>query len=1170
MPGAGVPPTEVPALTAPPEPGPDTALDDVVNAYRAFLGRNPEGEAVIAANLRRSPAAMAAVLVRSNEFRAKLRDIAADRLTSHATLTREELEEALAWARRRDLVPPDTEAASGGASPATLFAALLVAPPVRDVLADSPDDVRAALAHFAATPPEHIALHRLTRPATEADREVLDLILFGTTEGAAGEAPAAPGQPLHRLIATRIGHHGFQAEVLRPLIATAPLPAFGLAQAEAERCADWLEHRLGVAPGERLVLGALPAALLRAPAVDDLVRRIWPAEHTAAMGALPALAAGAHQLQALRVTTEDVALAYLAVLGRPAEAAAVRRAHEGAPLSAMLSTLLASGEFRAHVLARLAGAGEAIPHQGLTGEQRRAVAQWLATRIGAPGRSGVPAPLHPMALLARLLLLPALDGELARVHGPLWAEARTALRAWLAERRQGLVGAIDYVTGDWIAGWALDPGGAAPLDIEVHCNGRLVAVGRADRPRPGATEEEDGYGADCGFRLPWRGRSGARDAAAQGLRFQILAARSGEPVGAAFQLDSVFVEPRSTLQMLTLELAQARATLDRLERLLPQLESFTGFPPEEHAAFRRAHRVPPPPADGPVTDTDAPPIRVVLPGRGVSVRGLRRILEALRRQEGPRWDAVLLAATPEQAALGEAAAARDPRITLVAVPPEPPEAELAAERATVTGVAPGALVLLLPPGAMPATEHALAWFSHAAARFPDSPGFFCDEDSVTEEIRDRRDRHAAPVLRTALDHWSLPAANGCGAILCARAGALAAALHAARHARDRAAQRWIAWAVLARAGAVAHIPRLLVSRQVGEAAEEPVEPADPVATRAALRPLLRHPWLLPGTEPEPDTASRISVIIPTRNGGALLADCLASLREKAAAPDLLELIVVDNGSDGAATLAILAEEAARGVRVLRRPEPFNWSRLNNGAAREAAGEHLLFLNDDTRMLTGGWDRVLRRLLAESAVGAVGARLVYEDLTLQHAGVVLGVEALAAHEGVGAAMDAPGPGGRWQALRAAGAVTGAFLACRRAVFARLEGFEEHAFGVTFNDVDFCLRLRAAGLAVLYAPGIALVHYESKSRGIDDQDAAKQERAEFERRLLVQRWGASVLVDPGFNPHWSRWARPFAALREPSAAEIAEHLAVSAAADPWRLPAPAGSGGSAGDGSRPRRP
>nr|WP_256476249.1 glycosyltransferase [Siccirubricoccus soli] len=313
-----------------------------------------------------------------------------------------------------------------------------------------------------------------------------------------------------------------------------------------------------------------------------------------------------------------------------------------------------------------------------------------------------------------------------------------------------------------------------------------------------------------------------------------------------------------------------------------------------------------------------------------------------------------------------------------------------------------------------------------------------------------------------------------------------------------------------------------------------------------LRPLLRHPWLLDPPATWPGDETRISVIVPTRNGGTMLREALASLAAKAARPTLLEPLVIDNGSDAPETLAILA---GLGCPVLRLDEPFNWSRLNNQAVARTRGGILLFLNDDTRMLSEGWDLWLRRLLAEPEVGAVGARLLYEDMTIQHAGVLLGQEKLAAHEGVGAAAEEGGPGGRWQALRAAGAVTGAFLGCRREAFLGVGGFDETSLPITFNDVDLCLKLRAAGLQVLYAPQIALLHYESKSRGHDDADRGRQERAEAEAQRLTERWGEGLLLDPGCNPHWSRWARPFSALREPSAAEIARHLAATASERPW---------------------
>lgn len=1136
--------TPAPAETAPPLP---SSAEDVACAYRAFFGRAPENEEVIARNRRRTPAEIAAVLARSGEFRNRLTDLAAGRLTPHAMLRPEDVAAANRWCDALVAPPPGGTEEEVPPSPARLLARLLAAPVVQAELAALPDTVGARIATVLADP-SRTALHRLTRHATAEDARHLAHLLEGPAPADTAQAPP-DGMPLFRLVRAQVDRPDFAERVLRPAIKGQLLPVFGLDATAADGCAAWLEERLGVEPPpagpDRLFAGALLHAFLAHPLVDAALARVWPAEREALLPALPALASGAQHLLAQRTTAEDVAHAYLAVLGRPAENAAVRRANEGMPLQQLLGAQLASNEFRAHVLGRLA-AGEAVPHHALSPEQRRLAGGFLGGRLGLHARPGAPAPLHPMALLARLLSLPAIEAELKRLHGVLWADAQAAMEAWLAEGARGGIGAIDYVTGDWIVGWAADRRarpGDPPLEVEILCNGALAGLGRADRPRPGAAAEEGAAGLDCGFRIAWRGRSRLRAEAAGAYRFQIRDAASGEAIGPPFQLDSAFVEPRTTLQMLAGELRQARATLRRLEAMLPQLESFTAFPPEEHAAFRRQYRVLPP--DALPEASGGPDFRILVPGEGVSVRGLRRVLDSLQRQSWARWTALVLPADAEQQALAETAAARDPRFTLRAAATGDVPAEHAAARDLAEGAA--ALVLLLTPGAM-LEPAALAWFAHAATRFPEARGFYADEDAVREEAPER-DRHEAPVLRAALDHWDLPRRNPCGDILCAPAAALAEALAEVPPALDRTGQRWVAWAALARRGRVAHIPRLLASVQAD--ALEGAEPAAAAPPCDALRPLLRRPWLLPDAPPEPDGDARISVVIPTRNGGALLEDCTASLRGKAAAPEALDVILVDNGSDRAETLDWLAaREAAGRIRVLRIDEPFNWSRLNNRAVAEAArGEILLFLNDDTRMLTDGWDARLRRLLSEPDVGAVGARLAYEDLTLQHGGVVFGTEGLAAHEGVGAGLEEGGPLGRWQALRAVGAVTGAFLACRREVFERVGPFDEHGLGVTFNDVDLCLRLRAAGLDVLYAPEIALVHYESKTRGLDDLDPRKQERAAFERRMLVERWGEAVLLDPGFNPHWSRWTRPFAAIREPSPAEIDAHLAASASPRPW---------------------
>ncbi len=1107
---------------------------DVAAAYRAFLGRTPESETVIANNLRRTPVEIARILAASQEFANRLRDLLAGRLTPHAALPAEALEEAFRWAADLGLLPPDAMAGEGPASPAVLLAGLAGAEAVRAEMARLPPDLRESL---AALDPSRTALHCLTRPAEAEDARCLGLLL-----GQEAVMPR-PGASLGEVLRQALARPGAGEALLRPL-AQRQLPD----PPEAEACARFLHGRLGLgdAAGGGVFLGALLAAFLRLPVVVEALARAAPADHAAAdTTTLTDLETGALLLKERKVLGPDVGLAYLAVLGRAAESAAVARAHEGASLGQLLATLIGSAEFRAQILGRLA-ADKAIPHHALPIEQRREVDGWLAGRLGlyvAPARGGPAAtPLHGMALLARLTALPALARELRARHGELWADARAALDAWLAESARGLAGGIDYVTGDWIAGWAMDRRDpATPLEVEIHCNGELVAFGRADRPRL-AQAEGEGEGS-FGFRLPWRGRSRLRPGESRVFRFQAVATRSGERIGPAFELDSIFADARTTLHLFAAKLEEVRQTVARLEAMLPQLESFAAYPPEDYAGFRRRHTLLPPPGETPPLA-----IRVVVPCQGVTVRGLRRTLDSLARQSWPHWTAVVLPTDAEQQALAETVAARDPRVTW--------RDGLDSAGAEAEAARAGDAALLLPPGAMLAGDAALAWFAHAAAAHPGCAGFFCDEDSV-EEVRFAPDRHADPIFRAALDPWELPRRNPCGEVLCARTGpALDRALAAAAGVADPAGRRWVAWAALAAEAPVGHIPRVLASIQRG--ALEAAAPAE-AAPVEALRPLLRKPWLLEGAAEAPEAEGPITVIVPTRNGTDLVDVALGSLAGKAAEPKRLDLVVVDNGSDRPEALAWLdAGQRAGRFRLLRVDEPFNWSRLNNlavaGTIIPPSGPEglLLFLNDDTRMLTEGWDRILRRLLADPEAGAVGARLVYEDLTIQHAGVVFGVEGLAAHEGVGAAMAEEGPEGRWQRLRQAGGVTGAFLACRRAVFDRVGPFDEQALGVTFNDVDFCLAVRAASLAVLYAPEIALVHFESKSRGLDTLDPRKQERAEFERRKLEERWaGAALTRDPGFNPHWSRWTPPFAAIREPSAAEIAAHLALSATLNPWRI-------------------
>jgi GT2 family glycosyltransferase len=245
--------------------------------------------------------------------------------------------------------------------------------------------------------------------------------------------------------------------------------------------------------------------------------------------------------------------------------------------------------------------------------------------------------------------------------------------------------------------------------------------------------------------------------------------------------------------------------------------------------------------------------------------------------------------------------------------------------------------------------------------------------------------------------------------------------------------------------------------------------------------------------------------------------------------------------------------------VLNIDEPFNWARLNNRAVAASDAPLLVFANDDMAMLSGGWDRHLRGLLDRPEIGAVGARLVYPDDTIQHAGILLGWEGADAHDGRYEALTDPGPGQRWHVSRAVSAVTGAFLALRREAFVAAGGLDEAALPVAYSDIDLCLKLRARGLKILWTPHITLRHFESKSRGFDHLDPEGAARYAAERRHMVERWGAAMQSDPSLNPLWHQATLPFRLLSMPSEARLWRHIRLCGAANPW-LPDSGGGVGS----------
>jgi GT2 family glycosyltransferase len=249
-----------------------------------------------------------------------------------------------------------------------------------------------------------------------------------------------------------------------------------------------------------------------------------------------------------------------------------------------------------------------------------------------------------------------------------------------------------------------------------------------------------------------------------------------------------------------------------------------------------------------------------------------------------------------------------------------------------------------------------------------------------------------------------------------------------------------------------------------------------------IPPPCRHTEAAPA--PRADEPS-VAILIPTRNHAALLSACVESIRTRTRYPhDKLRIVLVDNGSDEAPALELL-ERLGRDerIRVISDPRPFNYARLNNVAARAAASEVLVFLNNDTEVTDPEWLATLARLAAQPDVGVVGLKLLYPDGTIQHGGVVLGIGGVAGHSFVGLDAASDGYLGLASVTREISAVTGACMAVRRSVFEQIGGFDEQ-LEIAFNDTALCCEALRLGYRNLYAGETSLLHHESKTRGFDD--------------------------------------------------------------------------------------
>ena len=656
---------------------------------------------------------------------------------------------------------------------------------------------------------------------------------------------------------------------------------------------------------------------------------------------------------------------------------------------------------------------------------------------------------------------------------------------------------IEEVHRGQVRGWAIDRlAPDTPVALEFWLDDAFVAAVTANAFR---RDVQDAYGGGgiAGFAcdLSLRGQR------TTGGRLEVRDARSRRILTALDLPD--YTPPLEPHESVRSELVQVRSILERLEAALPALASRQAFSladyPDYHDAFYRP--------EGP-DDLGAPAgaramAGVVADVSGASVGRIEDLIWSVVRQISPASGLRLHGASDyDEAVLADIRTRIDwsGRLSVAA-------ADWLSVHPTRSGalgrVADETVVLLggagvLAPDAIHLLTEALIRDGAGAA--------YADEDRLDGDDPADLAAHVEPRFKTAFDLDWLQQTPFVGDCIAFRARSLRP-LSGLAHFSSTLGP---AQAVLrmARQGVkIAHVPRVLWSAAERQAVTPEAWPdivRDVVGRNEAL-------VVEPYTDDlgcAPSGAARIrralpegvtaTVVVPTRDRLDLLGPCVESL--EAARPmnrTVMDLMIVDHESRDPETLAWLEQASARpGVRVGGHQGPFNWALMNNLAAATSTADVLVFLNNDTLVLSRDWLDELVAQAMRPEVGVVGARLLYQDGTLQHGGFVARdrVEHYLSHDGVGLPGSDAGYLDRYAVLRRSVAVTGACMAVRREVFQSLGGFDSARLAVEGNDVDLCLKAQAAGLAVLYNPHATLYHLESKSRGFArDGDARRASRA-----------------------------------------------------------------------------
>jgi len=265
---------------------------------------------------------------------------------------------------------------------------------------------------------------------------------------------------------------------------------------------------------------------------------------------------------------------------------------------------------------------------------------------------------------------------------------------------------------------------------------------------------------------------------------------------------------------------------------------------------------------------------------------------------------------------------------------------------------------------------------------------------------------------------------------------------------------------------------------------------------------------------------RVSVIIPTKNKHDLCEVAVGSVFKLTSWPDY-EVILIDNNSDDPEFFEWVKsweQKEPKRFKCIRNEGSFNFSRLMNYGAAHATGEYLLLLNNDTEVTHADWMTAMAEQCQFETTGAVGVKLIYQNDTIQHAGVIIGLGGIAGHTFVGFDKNAPGYFYFLKCINNYSAVTAACIMVKKKHYDEVNGFDE-ALAVEFNDVDFCLKLVEKGYRNIYLPHVTVYHYESVSRGHPHKTRKSYQQHLHDVGLFKERWQKYIDHDPCYSPHLS---------------------------------------------------